>query len=188
MVTAVLAAVAACRADPGRPDATPSPDSAVTREANEGKASDGLRCSLAADRDVVPMGATVALTLSLGFDPSGVDPKTNLLNQCPQDGHVAFTLTDTRSGKVFQRAPQEPGLPPPPVQPEDVVRLRLEADVEVFATSVSPGHPWAPRRGDYEVLWKGKIGSRPARRGRGPHGPIVPGEPAQRSPQAALWI
>jgi hypothetical protein len=36
-------------------------------------------------------------------------------------------------------------------------RLKLRADVEIFETSVPVRHMWAPKSGDYKVLWKGRI-------------------------------
>src|SRR5512146_1672124 len=80
-------------------------DAAEDRESDNHAARtavNGLRCSLAADRESVTMGDMVKFTLRLRFDPAGVDPNSALLNVSPRDWLVTYTFTDAATGKVFR--------------------------------------------------------------------------------------
>jgi len=119
-LTAAGAVFAGCAAPPKPLAAGPAAPPAK----KWGKPADGLRCRLTLGRKTVPMGATLSAAVHLRFDPNGVDPKIDRLNQCPPDWLLAFTFTDVMTRKVFHRLPYDPHMPPPPPRPADLVLLR----------------------------------------------------------------
>jgi len=117
---------------PVKPGETTAPP-----DGHEGAALDGLRCSMSVFPESVPVGAAVRFTLRLRFDPAGADPKVNVVNTSPENWRVEFT--DTATGAVFHRFPYDPGMPPAPTRPENIVTLRGGVlpthDVTVFLLS-----------------------------------------------------
>jgi len=104
-----------------------------------GEAVNGLRCRLAAERAEVPGGAEVVFQLHFRFEPAGVDPKISILNRFLERGRVKLTFTDSKTGKAFERLPDD-GWSGPPLtpRPEHFALLR--------------GKPLEPRRLNVRLL------------------------------------
>ena len=126
-----------------------APEEAVKRpEVKWGQAASGLRCGLTADRAEVPMGSKVDFILHLQFDPETAEPKVGILNRTrPHVFKVGLTLTDTKTGKMLQRAAFDIGMMRPqvrvpledkPLEPENLeVYLLTDAGVQVPAGTYS---------------------------------------------------
>jgi len=89
-----------------------------------GRAVNGLRCRLTADRAEVPMGSRVVFGLRFRFEADRADAKVGILNRCARAWRATLTLTNTKTGRVFRRAPFDVGMPPPGPMQRDMVLLR----------------------------------------------------------------
>ncbi len=117
----------------------------------------------------VPTGLEVDTTViagRIGWRPDGTDSTISVKERPGFALGNRWQLNAVADGVIISDFPRGLGTPPESgwlfLAPDVSARLRfakhaeLILSMDIFETSVQPGHMWMPERGDFRVLWQGQ--------------------------------